>query len=121
MSMVKDIPNAKIQIMDLLKIICNHQITQNKQILDEDNSFELSRVLENYISNPKHKRQRYTMPPESSVAEMETREGLGPFDKLSDIDLWIDGEPSDLTAVFRIKTSACTGESTVFLYGLKVL
>lgn len=43
------------------------------------------------------------MPPESSVAEMETREGLGPFDKLSDIDLWIDGEPSDLTAVFRIK------------------
>ena len=119
--MVKDIPNAKIQIMDLLKIICNHQITQNKQILDEDNSFELSRVLENYISNPKHKRQRYTMPPESSVAEMETREGLGPFDKLSDIDLWIDGEPSDLTAVFRIKTSACTGESTVFIYDLKVL
>lgn len=51
--MVKDIPNAKIQIMDLLKIICNHQITQNKQILDEDNSFEISRVLENYISNPK--------------------------------------------------------------------
>lgn len=118
---IKNIPTAKQKITSILQIICTQNIVSNRNILDEDNSIEISRVLANYISNTKYSRQKYTMPPESEIENMELRQGWGKFDSLSDIDLWVDGQQSDLTAIFRIKTKTEKDECVVLLYDIKVL
>jgi len=111
--LIKEIPGAKSKILEILQYVCDQKVNE---MVAKDNFEEISRVLRLYIENPRHNRKKYTMPPESDVENMELRRGWGEFDKLSDIDLWVDGKQSDLTAIFRIKLS-----SDISLYDIKVL
>jgi len=119
--LIKEIPEAKSRILEILQHICNQEVDGKKEISTEDDSDGMFRVLKNYIANPRYNRKKYTMPAESNVENMELRKGWSEFDRLSDIDLWVDGEPSDLTAIFRIELSSKNNFPNVSLYDIKVL
>lgn len=120
--LVKELPNTKKQIEEILNYLCRNDIDGlNKHDLINDRTTipEIKDFLDKYLANQNNLLVKFEPPPVDHIDDSVIRPGWSESDMLVDIDLWGNGQATDATAILRIEI---TDDSTIVkLHDVRVL
>jgi hypothetical protein len=89
---------------------------ENSGFMGPSSSEEYLSALRNYLCG-----RKVTCIPEVELLDIELYPTKNQHRLRADVDLWVDGEKSDLTAILYFLTSESNGKNKIELYDLRVL